>query len=278
MKDAPQDTVSRIRYQREQAARAQAEQLLEQKSRQLYLANEQLSAHSAVLEKAVLERTTELRQALEKAEAASTARSRFVATMSHEIRTPLGGLLGMIDLLEIDETDPDKKELLAYAKTAGTGLSRIVNDVLDFSKMEAGLFVYEEEHVDIRALIESVCTLSKTNLNGKDRAIRTKISNSVPPLFWGDATRIRQVISNLISNAIRYSTDGPIIIRASAKPHAKDAILRVEVEDFGVGIPPLSDRTSIQRFLSDFKLAHLCRTRHRFGLGHMQAYFTRLRR
>lgn len=231
-----QDRVSRRRYQREQAARAEAEKLLEEKSRELFLANQQLSAHSAQLEQAVFDRTTELRRALEQAEAASTARSRFVATMSHEIRTPLGGMLGMIDLLEMDETDPSKKELLNYAKTAGNGLSRIVNDVLDFSKMEAGVFVFEEEHVDIRALIESVRILAGSNKNGADRSVITKIDTSVPKLFLGDATRIRQVLSNLISNALRYSTEGPIIVRAKATEHPKDALLRVEVEDFGVGI------------------------------------------
>ena len=237
MNEEPADRVSRRRYQREQMARQEAEALLEKKSRELFLANEKLSAHSTQLEQRVSERTAELQTALERAEAASTARSRFVATMSHEIRTPLGGMLGMIDLLSMDETDPAKKELLNYAKTAGVGLSRIVNDVLDFSKMEAGVFVFEEESVDIRALVESVRILAGSNDKGANRQIIAKIDASVPKLFLGDATRIRQLISNLISNALRYSTEGPIIIRAQATPHPKDALLRVEVEDFGVGIP-----------------------------------------
>ena len=156
MSDEASDRVSRKRYQREQSARSEAETLLEEKSRALFLANQQLSKHSVLLEKAVVDRTVELQLALERAEAESTARGRFVATMSHEIRTPLGGLLGMIDLLGFDEADPAKKELLGYAKSAGQGLNRIVNDVLDFSKMEAGIFVFEEEHVDIRALIDSI--------------------------------------------------------------------------------------------------------------------------
>ncbi|WP_376873925.1 ATP-binding protein [Albirhodobacter sp. R86504] len=236
MTDQADDRVSRRRYQREQMARAEAETLLEQKSRQLFEANKQLSEQSSRLEQAVSERTAELSLALNRAEAASTARSRFVATMSHEIRTPLGGMLGMIDLLSIDEQDPEKKELLDYAKTAGLGLSRIVNDVLDFSKMEAGVFVFEEEHVDIRALVESIRILAASSTNGKDRPITTKVDASVPKLFLGDATRIRQVISNLTNNALRYSLDGPIILKAKASPHPKGALLRVEVEDFGVGI------------------------------------------
>lgn len=237
MTTPPDDRVSRSRYNRERAARAEAEMLLEEKSRQLFEANTALGKHSERLEMAVRERTAELEQAVVRAEAASTARSRFVATMSHEIRTPLGGLLGMIDLLSMDEKDKEKLELLNYAKAAGTGLSRIVNDVLDFSKMEAGVFVFEEEHVDIRALIESARSLYESHGKGLNRSIRAKIDDSVPRLFLSDATRIRQIISNLISNALRYSNDGPIKIRAKASPHDKGVLLRVEVEDSGIGIP-----------------------------------------
>ncbi|MFW2587307.1 ATP-binding protein [Sagittula sp. SSi028] len=237
--DAPQDSpVSRRRYERERQARAEAERLLEEKSRDLYLANQQLAEHSARLEKAVLDRTTDLRHALDRAEAASTARSRFIATMSHEIRTPLGGLLGMIDLLSMDETDAEKLELLNYAKSAGTGLSRIVNDVLDFSKMEAGVFVFEEENVDIRALLESIRILAGSQEHSANRRIITRFNDKVPQLFLGDATRIRQVISNLVNNALRYSTDGPIVIRVTARDETGQMHLRCEVEDFGLGIAP----------------------------------------
>ncbi|WP_417254462.1 ATP-binding protein [Celeribacter sp.] len=238
MTTPPDDRVSRRRYEREQIARAEAEKLLEDKSRELFDANTALSAQSANLERAVKERTEELEQALKRAEAASTARSRFIATMSHEIRTPLGGLLGMIDLLSMDEKDASKLELLNYAKAAGEGLSRIVNDVLDFSKMEAGVFVFEEEDVDIRALVESIRILYTSHGKGTGRTIVTKIDHSVPKLFRSDATRIRQIISNLINNALRYSADGPIIFRAKAEAHEKGVLLRCEVEDFGVGIPP----------------------------------------
>ncbi|WP_417250649.1 ATP-binding protein [Celeribacter sp.] len=238
MSSSDDTRVSRSRYNRERAARAEAERLLEQKSRELFEANAALSTHSQQLKEAVEERTEELVLALERAEAASVARSRFIATMSHEIRTPLGGLLGMIDLLTMDEADPGKLELLNYAKAAGVGLSRIVNDVLDFSKMEAGVFVFEEENVDIRALAKSISMLYTSQGKGIKRTITIQIDDSVPHLFLSDATRIRQVISNLISNALRYSTDGPIIFRATATPDPKGALMRCEVEDFGVGIPP----------------------------------------
>lgn len=243
-----EDYVSRRRYMRERQARAEAEQLLEQKSRELYLANQELSAHSAKLEEAVRERTKDLELALAQAEQAGQAKSRFVATMSHEIRTPLGGMLGMIDLLAMDETDPGKLELLNYAVTAGTGLSRIVNDVLDFSKMEAGVFIFEEERVDVRALIESVKMLAASNEKSADRTIAVKVEKDVPKTFLGDGTRIRQVISNFVNNALRYSLEGPIIIRVTSSPHKKGAVLRVEVEDFGIGI----DHDGLSDLFKDF--------------------------
>jgi signal transduction histidine kinase/CheY-like chemotaxis protein len=242
------DRVSRRRYQREQRARAEAEELLENKSRELFLANQKLSEYSEHLETAVLERTTELRQALVQAEAASAVRTRFVATMSHEIRTPLGGMLGMIDLLEMDEDNPEKLEFLKNARISGQALSRIVNDVLDFSKMEAGVFVFEDEGVDIRALIGSVIAMAGANLISEGRIIESKVDLSVPPLFFGDATRIRQVISNLVSNAVNYSMNGPITLRAKSTPHAKGVLLRVEVQDFGVGI----EKSQLENLFKDF--------------------------
>jgi signal transduction histidine kinase/DNA-binding NarL/FixJ family response regulator len=242
------DRVSRRRYVREQQARNEAESLLERKSRELFQANTELSKHSEKLEKAVFERTRALSIALDQAEAASAARSRFIATMSHEIRTPLAGLLGMIDLLSLDETDEEKRELLRNAQVSGLGLNRIVNDVLDFSKMEAGLFAFENESVDIRALTKSVLVLAQTNLTGEGRVIEALIDQDVPQLFLGDATRIRQVISNLVSNAVRYSKRGPITINVSSMPDIKGALLRMEVQDHGVGVA----ENQIENLFKDF--------------------------
>ena len=230
------DRVSRRRYAREKNARLEAETLLEHKSRELFEANQALNNHSEQLEKAVLMRTAEMRVALEQAEAASSARSRFIATMSHEIRTPLGGLLGMIDLLALDEPNEEKLELLENARISGLALKRIVNDVLDFSKMEAGLLVFENESVDIRALVKSIQMLAQTNLKNTQRVIEALIDTNVPELFLGDATRIRQVISNLVSNALRYSSEGTVTIKVTSSSHPAGCLLRLEVSDHGLGI------------------------------------------
>ena len=178
----------------------------------------------------------EVGAALTRAEAASAARSRFIATMSHEIRTPLGGILGLLDLLSLDEQDDEKLRLLSYARQAGHGLQRIVDDVLDFSKMEAGVLVLQEEKVDIRALIESVRAVAASADNARGRKIRVEIGDGVPKCFVGDPSRLRQVISNLLSNAIRYSESGEIVIRASSQTRAERQSLYVEVQDFGIGI------------------------------------------
>ncbi|WP_147127397.1 ATP-binding protein [Shimia ponticola] len=228
--------VSRRRYNRAVAARAEAEKLLDEKSRALFEANEALREHQSALEDTVRERTADLQAALQKAQMASEVRARFIATMSHEIRTPLGGLMGIVDLLHMEESDPKKQELLSFAKTSGTALKTIVNDVLDFSKMEAGAFQFKTEQVDIRSLATGVAALARYSADETEREIEVEIGDDVPQRFYGDATRIRQVISNLVSNAVRYSTDGLISVRARMIEVDDAPWLRVEVEDFGVGI------------------------------------------
>lgn len=180
--------------------------------------------------------TDALQKALEHAEAASIARGRFIATMNHEIRTPLGGLLGIIDLMALDETDPEKIDLLNYARVAGRGLNRIVNDVLDVSRMEAGVLVFEQEQVDIRHVIDGIRMLAASAETARGREIQVDVGQTVPRYFLGDANRLRQLISNLVNNAVRYSESGPVIISAQAQEQAEIYRLRVEVQDFGVGI------------------------------------------
>lgn len=241
-------TVSRSRYERERTAREHAEQLLEEKSRELFFVSEALSKHAAELEKAVEDRTAELNAALKKAEKDAAIKSRFFATMNHEIRTPLGGLLGMIDLLAMDEESRSKQELLRYAKASGLALSRIVNDVLDFSKMEAGVISFAQENVDLRALIESIGSMVRSDERMAERHFLASIDESVPERIICDATRIRQVISNFVTNAVRYSEDGPVIVRARGYGDSENEVLRIEVVDSGVGV----EESRIKDLFQDF--------------------------
>lgn len=259
------EVVSRRRYQRAVAAREEAEALLEDKSRALFEANEKLSDLAASQEQTILNRTQELREALHEAEEAITARSRFIATMSHEIRTPLGGILGMIDILLENEVDPEKCEFLNHAKNAGTALKSIVNDVLDLSRMERQSLVLADEAVDIRALLRGVIALFETQLEETERKFFLEIDTSVPPMFRGDATRVRQVISNLTSNAVRYSESGNIHFRISMKTVEDKWTLRFEIEDEGIGIAP----ERIDDLFKDFSQIHneLTQVAESSGLG-----------
>jgi signal transduction histidine kinase/DNA-binding response OmpR family regulator len=242
------DRVSRRRYERERRARQEAETLLEERSRELFFLNRKLGEHTANLEKEVDRRTDELREALNKAETASAARARFIATMSHEIRTPLGGLLGMLELLSDQETDAQKRQLLDHALASGEALRQIVNDVLDFSRLEAGALSFQRGGVDLRKLVESVLTLTSAVHEDTEKRLECDIDPSVPQVFEGDAMRIRQVVSNLVTNAVRYSLDGQIMIRAKAHLTADTGTLRFEVEDYGIGISEEQQRHLFKDF------------------------------
>lgn len=265
MTTEPDKAVSRRRYQRSIAAREEAERLLEGKSRELFEANQKLSKLAASQEEIIQERTSKLQTALTEAEEAITARSRFIATMSHEIRTPLGGILGMIDILLEQEDDLEKREYLNNAKIAGSALKRIVNDVLDLSRMEQQALHLADEDVDVRALLSGVVALFRIGFEGANRKFHWDIQTEVPKAFRGDATRVRQVISNLTSNAVRYSQEGDIYFRLVMQQRDGKDILRFEIEDEGVGIAP--DR--IGDLFKDFSQIHndLTQVAESSGLG-----------
>ena len=178
----------------------------------------------------------ELRVAKDRAEAGMRAKSEFVANMSHELRTPLTGILGVHDLLEADPSlSAGQRRLVGIASDAGRSLLAIVNDVLDFSKIDAGQMQVERVAFDLDAVIASCRDLARQGLQDKPVLIVATSHPAILGHFRGDPTRIRQVLLNLLTNAVKFTLRGDITIRAIFSD--KKGTLRIDVTDSGIGVP-----------------------------------------
>jgi signal transduction histidine kinase/DNA-binding response OmpR family regulator len=217
------------------------------------VAHSKLTEHKNTLEQRVALRTAELskvnveleaasKRATEmarSADAASAAKSEFLASMSHEIRTPMNGVLGMIELLRGTRLDEQQRRYAGLVRDSGEMLLRIINDILDFSKIEAGKLSLECTNFNLRDLIEDLGDMFSFSAQSKGLELACKVPGNIPESLMGDAGRLRQVFTNLVGNAVKFTESGEILINVSLLDESDTAArLRFEITDTGIGIKP----------------------------------------
>jgi EAL domain-containing protein (putative c-di-GMP-specific phosphodiesterase class I)/CheY-like chemotaxis protein len=213
----------------------------------------------AGLEETVASRTADLNVAKEAAEAANVAKSDFLATMSHEIRTPMNGVMVMAEMLAAGELPPKQRRFAEVIAKSGASLLAIINDILDFSKIEAGKLELEAAPTDPAEVIEDVLALFWERARAKGLDLAAHIDPATPALIEADPTRLRQVIGNLVNNAIKFTETGAVMVQAAPKGER----LRIAVRDTGIGIP----RDKIPALFEAFTQADQSTTRRFGGTG-----------
>lgn len=205
----------------------------------------------------------QIREAKEEAEYANQAKSKFLANMSHEIRTPINAVLGMDEMILRESTEPDIRGYAADIFTAGTTLLSLINDILDSSKIESGKMEIVPVEYELSTLLRDLVNMIQGRVQAKDLIFEVEAQSNLPAKLFGDDVRIRQVITNILTNAVKYTPSGTVWFRITGTSEGEEATLRFEVEDTGIGIK----EEDMPKLFEEFQRIEESRNRNIEGTG-----------
>ena len=220
----------------------------------------------------IKDRERQLQEAERRAVLADRAKSEFLANMSHEIRTPMNGVLGMAELLAKSSLDSKQKTFVDIIVKSGNALLTIINDILDFSKIDSGQLVLDPAPFNLAEAIEDVATLVSTRAKEKDLELIVRVAPGLSELFVGDVGRIRQIITNLLGNAVKFTDAGYVLVDVSGNDLGTETRLEVRITDTGIGIP----QDKLQLIFEKFSQVDGSSTRRHEGTGLGLAITSRL--